>query len=74
MAKSITARKSEVLRFIDTHGYALYCLINQINRNSSITNSHHIQKIMGLKNLIVMQLVVAFPISSDRLHAYIKFN
>ena len=46
MAKSITARKSEVLRFIDTHGYALYCLINQINRNSSITNSHHIQKIL----------------------------
>jgi hypothetical protein len=48
MAKSITAsnRESEVLHFIDAHGYALYCLMNQINRNSSIANSHHIQKIL----------------------------
>jgi len=51
MAKSITEHawqnlSTEVLCFIETHGYALYCLMNQINRNSSIANSHHIQKIL----------------------------
>ena len=50
MAKSITEHawqnlSTEVLCFIETHGYAIYCLMNQINMNSTIANSHHIQKI-----------------------------
>ena len=28
------------------YSWLLYCLMNQINRNSSIANSHHIQKIL----------------------------